>query len=132
MGGLELTHMNFDDQAFHAALTSRFNMDPNDAQAVTTVVADLFWGENEVNDEDLDKDTRSMFYTLQAEGILTFRRTEYKFEGATRRAFFWRLTPDALAGELEVMAHEAAVVDEAAALYEQLHADLWNRDAIVA
>jgi hypothetical protein len=119
---------DFDRDAFLRAVEHAFSMEAEDARQVTRVIEDCFIGEDEVNDEDLDKETRSLFYALEAEGLLTFRRTEYKFEGAVRRAFFWRLTEDVLTGalfetpdeNLVPMAHEAHV-------YESLSDDMWAR-----
>ncbi len=126
--------MDFDQAAFHDALITAFGMDPKDAEHITNVVADCFFGEDEVNDEDLDKETRSMFYALEAEGIVTFRRTEYKFEGAVRRAFFWRLTEAALTGSIAARSADTAPSEEeqVAQLYATLQEDCWNRDAIHA
>ncbi len=126
--------MDFDVETFQTALTTRFSMDEDDAKAVVTLVEDLFWGEDEVNDEDLDKETRSMFYTLQAEGILPFRRTEYKFEGATRRAFFWRLREDVLEGldNEDALKVDDAMDHDAKRLYATLNDDMWNRGHVAA
>ena len=126
--------MDFDTTHLRNALVSAFGMDEEDANHVTNVVSECFFGENEVNDEDLDKETRSLFYSLEAEGLMTFRRTEYKFEGAIRRAFFWRLTPEVLEGTVDVAASRAqpSEEDRVAALYATLHEDAWNRDAIHA
>lgn len=73
------------------ALRQAFNMMREDAAATARVVETAFRGEDEVNDEDLDKEIRSLFYTLEKERLLQVRRTEYKFEGQVRRAYFWRL-----------------------------------------
>lgn len=99
-----------------------------DAEATADVVASVFRGEEEVNDEDLDKEVRALFYTLEREQILSIRRTEYKFEGQTRRAYFWRLK------ELD----EQDLVDgasrgpekedlEAVKVYRALPTELWSR-----
>ena len=126
--------MEFDEDAFHDALITAFGMEPEDAGHVTAVVADRFLGEDEVNDEDLDKETRALFYALEVEGIVTFRRTEYKFEGAIRRAFFWRLTAAALAGNVAARSANAAPSEEEqmAKLYATLEEDCWARDAVHA
>ena len=126
--------MDFDQPAFLAALLKAFKMDQPDADHVCQVVADCFIGEDEVNDEDLDKETRAMFYALEAEGLMTFRRTEYKFEGAIRRAFFWRLTEDVVAGNVANAQPHAVVSEEeeVRALYATLESDVWSRGAVHA
>jgi hypothetical protein len=123
------TSNDFDRDAFLHALRKAFDMPEEDAEQVTGVVEDCFIGEDEVNDEDLEKETRALFYSLEAEGLLTFRRTEYKFEGAVRRAFFWRLTEAvtsraALEDALTAPAH--AEEDEAL-VYQSLHDGAWER-----
>lgn len=126
--------MDFDTDAFKNALIKTFRMDLDDAQNITQIIADCFFGENEVNDEDLEKETRSLFYTLEAENLMTFRRTEYKFEGAIRRAFFWRLTPEVLDGSLgrEEAPAQTSEEEEISALYATLGEDVWSRDAVTA
>jgi hypothetical protein len=100
-----------------------------DAEATANVVESAFRGEEEVNDEDLDREIRSLFYTLEREQLLGIRRTEYKFEGQVRRAYFWRLNSieDALRdNDLD----DAVSREEREALkvYRALPADLWSRD----
>ncbi len=119
---------DFDRDSFLRAVQHAFKMDPQDAEQVTGVIEGCFIGEDEVNDEDLDKETRSLFYALEAEGLVTFRRTEYKFEGAVRRAFFWRLTEDVLSGAAwQALDAELAPRSQEAALYEALSDDMWSR-----
>lgn len=109
------------------ALRRAFNMMKDDAEATAGVVSSVFRGDDEVNDEDLDKEVRALFYTLEKEELLGIRRTEYKFEGQTRRAYFWRLKkiPDEDAtGELGAMTREDI---EALKVYRALPQEMWNR-----
>lgn len=97
-----------------------------DAEATASVVSSIFRGEDEVNDEDLDKEARALFYTLEKEQLLGIRRTEYKFEGQTRRAYFWRLktlADEQLAGESALSREDV----EAAKVYRALPTEMWNR-----
>lgn len=109
------------------ALRRAFNMMMDDAEATAGVVASVFRGDDEVNDEDLDKEVRALFYTLEKEELLGIRRTEYKFEGQTRRAYFWRLKklpenePDLGLGGLSREDLEAIKV------YRALPQEMWNR-----
>jgi len=110
------------------ALQRAFNMLAEDARQLAETVENVFQGEDEVNDEDLDKDIRSLFYSLEREKLMTIRRTEYKFEGQVRRAYFWQFA------DLDKLVHDAAPPSkqeleliEMSKLYRQLPQDLWAR-----
>lgn len=110
------------------ALRRAFNMLREDAEATADVVASVFRGEEEVNDEDLDKEVRALFYTLEREQILNIRRTEYKFEGQTRRAYFWRLKVLDEQDLVERASHGFTKEDvEAIKVYRALPAEIWSR-----
>jgi len=65
-----------------------------DAGQVEQRIAELA---DEVDDETLDADLRSVFYTLEAKRMLSFRRVEYTREdGDKRRAFYWKLRAEGL------------------------------------
>jgi hypothetical protein len=109
------------------ALRRAFNMMVDDAEATASVVSSVFRGEEEVNDEDLDKEIRALFYTLEKEELLGIRRTEYKFEGQVRRAYFWRLKKlplDDENGGLNGMTREDM---EAMKVYRALPQEMWTR-----
>lgn len=109
------------------ALRRVFNMVREDAEATADVVSSVFRGEEEVNDEDLDKEIRALFYTLEKEQLLGIRRTEYKFEGQTRRAYFWRLKalrPEDLESAGNGLTREDA---EAIKVYRALPQAIWSR-----
>jgi len=109
------------------ALRRVFKMMREDAVATAEVVDKAFKGEDEVNDEDLDKDIRSLFYALEKESLLQVRRTEYKFEGQVRRAYFWRLNRLEALG-LEDFGPAISKEDlEASKIYRQLPQELWAR-----
>ena len=85
----------FDDEkraALVQVLEERFDMAPEDAQEIANVVIEQFGEGAEANDEQLDPSVRSIFYTLEAKKILSFRREEYTTEaGEKRRGFWWRV-----------------------------------------
>lgn len=113
----------------HAALTIAlervFQMTPEDAHAVAEVVANCFDSKAEVNDEHIDAEVRSLFYTLEGRRILAFRREEYEnAEGQKRRAFYWRIRPEVVA-ELASTTPEPGEGD----VYAQLPAECWQRSA---
>lgn len=80
-----------------AALVREFEMEEGGAEELAEEVLAWFADEAEVNDELLDAELRSVFYTLEGKKILTFRRAEGPNEqGEHRRSFFWRLRPESL------------------------------------
>jgi hypothetical protein len=99
-----------------------------DAEATAHVVETAFRGEEEVNDEDLDREIRSLFYTLEREQLLGIRRTEYKFEGQTRRAYFWRLKDieQLIKGE-DGEAGLSPEDREALKIYRAMPSEMWAR-----
>ena len=79
------------------ALRERFDMSADDADDIASVVLEQFGDQEEVNDETLEPTVRSIFYTLEAKKLLSFRREEYRWEsGEMRRGFWWRLRLDQL------------------------------------
>jgi hypothetical protein len=112
------------------ALQRAFNMLTDDAKQLAETVEGVFQGEEEVNDEDLDKDVRSLFYSLEREKLVTIRRTEYKFEGQVRRAYFWQFTDlDKTLTEPASPTKQELEMLEMGKLYRQLPQGLWSRKA---
>jgi len=110
------------------ALRRAFNMMKDDAEATAGVVSSVFRGDDEVNDEDLDKEVRALFYTLEKEELLGIRRTEYKFEGQTRRAYFWRLKKLPEVESDQLLGGGLSREDvEALKVYRALPQEMWNR-----
>jgi transcription initiation factor IIE alpha subunit len=86
-----------DPQRLSSALARAFEMEPDDARELADVVLERFSNKEEVDDETLDAEVRSVFYTLEAKRMLSFRRVEYTREdGDRRRAFYWKLRDEAL------------------------------------
>lgn len=109
--------------ALAEALRDRFDMSADDAEAIAVTMAEVFGGEAEVNDETLDPSVRSIFYTLEAKKILTFRRFEYTIEtGERRRGFAWRIREEALAPPATEVP-----VDAEEDVYANLPRDVWAR-----
>lgn len=125
--GVRLGLIRLVQNKLERALRKVFNMVREDAVATASVVETAFNGEDEVNDEDLDKDIRSLFYQLEKENLLQVRRTEYKFEGQIRRAYFWRMRRLDEAN-LDDFGSSFSKEDlEATKLYRQLPQELWAR-----
>lgn len=109
--------------ALAKALRERFDMAQDDAHEVATVVLSQFGESPEVNDETLDPTVRSIFYTLEAKKLLSFRREEYTWEnGEKRRGFWWRLRTE----ELEPRAVEIPVQTAEEDVYASLPKDVWS------
>ena len=112
--------------ALRDALQRAFEMAPEDADEIATAVLDRFQEGDEVADETLDADLRSVFYTLEAKRMLSFRRVEYTREdGDKRRAFYWKLRTESLAREVPVEAAEPDV-------YASLPATAWRHGSVVS
>ena len=109
--------------ALAKALRERFDMASEDAHEVATVVLSQFGESTEVNDETLDPTVRSIFYTLEAKKLLSFRREEYTWEnGEKRRGFWWRLRTE----ELEPRSVEIPVLSAEEDVYASLPKDVWS------
>lgn len=114
--------MNVDRGVLTDALVRVFEMERDDAAEIADAVLDRFATVEEVDDETLDADLRSVFYTLEGKRMLSFRRVEYTREdGDRRRAFFWKLRPESLT-ETEVPVVNADETD----VYASLPADAWR------
>jgi hypothetical protein len=111
--------------AFTKALQTAFDMEADDARELGEVVLSQFEETEEVDDETLDADLRSVFYTLEAKRMLSFRREErVTEEGSNRRAFFWRLRPEAFeSGRREIPVQTGDDV------YAELPASAWRHAA---
>lgn len=71
------------------ALKNTFNMAKEDAVALTKTVEEIFDGKKEIEDQDIDKYARALFYELQREKLLKIRREEKKEEGKYIRRYYW-------------------------------------------
>ena len=111
--------------ALTGALEHAFGMEHGDALEIADVVLERFVDVEEVDDETLDAEVRSVFYTLEAKRLLAFRRTEYTREdGDHRRAFYWRLRVEALTPQVPA----AGRYDESD-VYASLPASAWTHAA---
>lgn len=107
------------------ALARLFDMDPEDATEVSSAVLDAFGASEELRDDTIDQDLRSLFYTLEAKKLLAFRREEYDAEtGDRRRAFYWRLRMDEIQRAVAPRAPEAE-----RDVYATLPASAWKRSS---
>jgi len=111
--------------ALTGALERAFSMEHDDAREIADVVLERFTATDEVDDETLDAEVRSVFYTLEGKRLLSFRRAEYTREdGDHRRAFYWRLRQEALVAPVpEAGGYEDVDV------YADLPASAWRHAA---
>ncbi|MFA5862928.1 MAG: hypothetical protein WDA16_14645 [Candidatus Thermoplasmatota archaeon] len=106
---------------FSVALARTFEMKADEAEEVADAVLERFAEAPEVDDETLDADLRSVFYTLEAKRMLSFRRVEYTREdGDKRRAFYWKLRLESLTERREV------IVPIETDVYADLPASAWT------
>jgi hypothetical protein len=120
-----LTVDTLDRGAFREALERAFEMAPEDAAEIADVILERFAAGEEVSDETLDADLRSVFYTLEGKRMLSFRREEITREaGDKRRAFFWKLRPEAFSGARSIPI-DVGDVD----VYATLPASAWHHAA---
>ncbi len=92
---------------FVQALKNVFDMDNEDAMEIAKKVAIIFHGEDEIEDMDIDKYSRSLFYELQREKLLKIRREEIKDQGKQIRKYYWSF-------------NERVIKEEAYKKYEEL------------
>lgn len=111
--------------SLQGALERAFDMAPEDAAEIAEVVLGTFAEKEEVDDETIDAELRSVFYTLEAKRMLAFRREEITREaGDKRRAFYWRLRPEAFERAVQV-----PVRAETPDVYASLPANAWHHAA---
>lgn len=103
-------------------LGQRMRMLREDAVAVAHVVEEAFRGANEVDDAQLDKEVRQVFYDLQNEKILDVRRDEVREDGQARRHYYWRLREE----EMPTLP-EPQRPDPTERLYGKLSDSAWER-----
>lgn len=115
----------FDEEKRRAlvqVLEERFGMSPEDALEIASVVIEQFGEGAEANDESLDPSVRSIFYTLEAKKILSFRREEYTTEAGERRRGFWWRVRDGELTKVTTLVPQAADED----VYSTLPKDAWT------
>ncbi len=107
------------------ALMNALEMRAEDASEVASLVLMAFNGDEELDDEELSTDLRSMFYTLEEQKLLDFRREEFKNEdGNLRRAFYWTVRWD----EVEETAKGTpATRPSHETVYDDLPSNAWDR-----
>lgn len=106
------------------ALERELEMLPEDAAEISRLVLDAFGHDEELDDEELSSDLRSVFYTLEEHKLLDFRREEDRNEeGHIRRYFYWSIRWDEVTGG----ADDTADADGESTVYDELPQNAWSR-----
>ena len=103
-------------QALQSAVMDRLGMSQDDAKELVKTISKLFQGAEEIADETLEPQTRSIFYDLEAIRVLGHRREVGK--EIHKRFFFWHIRWD----NLQVKAKKPAGEDD---VYAKLPASAW-------
>lgn len=112
------------------ALRNTLGMQAGDASEVAQLVLLSFNGDEELHDDELTTDLRSMFYTIEEQKLLDFRREEYKNdEGHLRRAFYWTIRWDNVE---EAAQHVQSSTGSNDSVYDELPHDAWNRATLAS
>lgn len=112
--------------ALTEALAQGFEMETQAAEELADQVLMQFATAEEVNDESIDAELRSVFYTLQGKRIMTFRRFEYQMDsGEKRRGFAWRIRWEELGKKPDVLPRQ----DSTTNIYAELPLEAWRHRA---
>jgi len=96
-------------------------MDKKDAMALAQQVEDVFKGDKEIEDMDIDKYTRSLFYELQRKNLLKLRREEFKENGKPMRKYYWSFNTPMIKQE----ANRQNPVESAYEIYNKIPGKAW-------
>ncbi len=103
------------------ALKNAFNMTKEDAIALTKTVEEVFDGNEEIEDMNIDKYARSLFIELQREKLLKIRREEYKEQGKFIRKYFWSFNNNKIREE----ANKVKTVEDKYEIYKKIPKNAW-------
>lgn len=104
------------------ALINVFDMDQNDARAIASQLDEVFQNQQEIEDMDIDKYTRSLFYELQRRKLLKIRREECKEQGKPMRKFYWSYNDKAI----KKHAQSHPEIDENFEIYNKIPPHAWR------
>lgn len=102
------------------ALKNRFEMSREDAIELAKTVESIFDGKEEIEDMNIDKYVRALFYELQRQKLLKQRREEIKEKGKIIRKYFWSLDTNGI----REAAHEKQEEDPYK-IYEKIPKEAW-------
>jgi len=102
------------------ALKNRFEMAKEDAIALAKTVVTIFDGEEELDDMNIDKYARALFYELQRERLLKIRREEFKEKGKFIRKYYWSFNNNII----REIAYEK-IKEDPYKIYEKIPKNAW-------
>ena len=103
------------------ALKNKFSMAKEDAVALAKTIENIFNGEKEIEDMNIDKYARALFYELQRERLLRLRREEYKENGKFIRKYYWSFNNDIIREEAYKKYKEEAKYE----IYKKIPKNAW-------
>jgi NRPS condensation-like uncharacterized protein len=102
------------------ALKNRFDMAKEDAVALAKTVENIFGGQDEIEDFNIDKYARSLLYELQRENLLKQRREEFKENGRMTRKYYWSFN-----NEMIKQAAYEEKLEDPYKIYKKIPKDAW-------
>lgn len=102
------------------ALKNRFEMAKEDAIALTKTVENIFGGQDEIEDMNIDKYARQLLYELQRQKLLKQRREEFNEKGKITRKFYWSFNDEMI----KQAAYEEKVEDPYK-IYKKIPKEAW-------
>jgi hypothetical protein len=105
------------------ALKNSFDMSIEDASELSQIVQKPFNGNNEIEDRVLDKDTRSLFYDLYQNNLLSIRREEVTEGDSLKRTYYWSFNVETIKTE----ASRKSLQESPYSIYKKLPDEFWYR-----
>ncbi len=102
------------------ALKNRFEMEKEDAIALTKTVEKIFDGQDEIEDMTIDKYSRQLLYELERQNFLRQRREEFKDKGKITRKFYWSFNDEVIK---QVASEEKT--DDPYKIYKKIPKEAW-------
>ena len=102
------------------ALKNRFEMAKEDAVALARTVENIFGGQDEIEDMNIDKYARQLLYELQRQKLLKQRREEFNEKGKITRKFYWSFNDEMI----KQAAYEEKVEDPYK-IYKKIPKEAW-------
>ncbi len=103
------------------ALKNSFEMSSTDAMELAKTLKKTFRGKDEVEDMNLDKYIRGVFYELHRQKILKIRREEYKENAKIVRKYYWSFDYDSI----RMVAYKQPTEESPYTIYEKIPRTAW-------
>lgn len=110
------------------AMVERMGLPDHEAEALAEDVLDIFGFDTEVLDNVLEPETRQVFYTMEACGLVsTHSEQNQLWQGQDWRTHTWQMRPERVLAAGAAHAAARPMADEAAAVYKGLPSAVWSR-----